>query len=149
MTQNRGSVRMGPISIFTLIVLLSLAVLGVLTIATAQASYASAEKQVSFTTDTYQNEIAGNDLVALVDEELTKARSNGADRASALSSLTKKLPDNASIENNAIHAEFIEESGRTLTIVLEVTNGVKYSIAQWKTSTQWVLDDSKTVWSGE
>lgn len=149
MSQSRGSVRIGPISIFALIVLLSLAVLGVLTLTTAQASYASAEKHIVFTTDTYKNEIAGNDLVALVDEELKTARDQGMSRASALTALKSKLPKEARIEENNVYAEFVTESGRTLTIMLEVTESVRYSVYQWKATTQWVLDDHQTVWPGQ
>ena len=39
MAKSRGSVRMGPISLFALIIILCLAVMAVLAVTTAQASY--------------------------------------------------------------------------------------------------------------
>ena len=63
-TRGRGSVRIGPISLFALVIILCLAVMAVLSVTTAQATYAAAERQASFTTDTYANERAGQELVA-------------------------------------------------------------------------------------
>ena len=56
MNSTNGSVRIGPISLFTLVIILCLAVMAVLSATTAQATYSAAEKQALFTNDTYQNE---------------------------------------------------------------------------------------------
>ena len=55
MNSTNGSVRIGPISLFTLVIILCLAVMAVLSATTAQATYSAAEKQALFTNDTYQN----------------------------------------------------------------------------------------------
>ena len=44
-TRGRGSVRIGPISLFALVIILCLAVMAVLSVTTAQATYAAAERQ--------------------------------------------------------------------------------------------------------
>lgn len=64
MNSTNGSVRIGPISLFTLVIILRLAVMAVLSATTAQATYSAAEKQALFTNDTYQNEQAAQSAVA-------------------------------------------------------------------------------------
>ena len=66
-TRGRGSVRIGPISLFALVIILCLAVMAVLSVTTAQATYAAAERQASFTADTYANERAGQEFAADID----------------------------------------------------------------------------------
>ena len=51
MNSTNGSVRIGPISLFTLVIILCLAVMAVLSATTAQATYSAAEKQALFTND--------------------------------------------------------------------------------------------------
>lgn len=48
MNSTNGSVRIGPISLFTLVIILCLAVMAVLSATTAQATYSAAEKQALF-----------------------------------------------------------------------------------------------------
>jgi len=65
-----GSVRIGPISLFTLIIILCLAVLAVLSITTARAELSITERQAATTTETYQLEVQGQEFVAAVDGAL-------------------------------------------------------------------------------
>lgn len=146
--KNRGSVRIGPVSLFTLIILLSLAVLSVLTLSTAQAAYTSATKQASFADDLYQNEIAGNDLLTLVDTELKAASEQGKSRAQALNALESSLPEYAQVEGNEIQAQITAESGRNLTIILTISNDLRYSVSSWKATTEWHVEDNETLWLG-
>lgn len=78
MARNQGSVRMGPISLFTLVIILCLAVLAVLAVTTAQASYVMAERQASATTAAYDDEQAAQELLAVVDGALAPLRQGGA-----------------------------------------------------------------------
>ena len=78
MAKPRGSVRIGPISLFTLIIILCLAVLSVLSLTTARAELSITERQAQTTTETYQLETAGQTFVmevhnALMDGDLTSA----------------------------------------------------------------------------
>ena len=72
MNSTNGSVRIGPISLFTLVIILCLAVMAVLSATTAQATYSAAEKQALFTNDTYQNEQAAQSAVAVIEAVGTK-----------------------------------------------------------------------------
>lgn len=76
-TTSHGSVRMGPISIFTLIVVLCLAVMAVLSVTTSQATYVLAQRQAHATVALYANETAAQEFVAQLDETLSQARSQG------------------------------------------------------------------------
>ncbi len=70
MARPHGSVRIGPISLFTLIIILCLAVLAVLSITTARAELSITERQAATTTGTYQLEVQGQEFVAAVDGAL-------------------------------------------------------------------------------
>ena len=59
MAKPHGSVRIGPISLFTLIIVLCLAVLTVLSVTTSLAELSTTERQAATTTETYQLESVG------------------------------------------------------------------------------------------
>lgn len=136
---------MGPISIFSLVILLSLATLSVLAVTTAQATFAATEKQASFTNDTYQNEKAAQEFVSEVDAILADARSAGTSRQRALTQIEKMLPESGSIEENSIHVVFSAESGRKLTIELQVSNNLNYTVSKWQATTTWNLDSGGDI----
>ena len=64
MAKPHGSVRIGPISLFTLIIVLCLAVLTVLSVTTSLAELSTTERQAATTTETYQLEAVGQQFVA-------------------------------------------------------------------------------------
>lgn len=78
MAKPHGSVRIGPISLFTLIIILCLSVLAVLSVTTAQAEYSITQRQADTTTETYQLESAGQALVSRVDGVLAGVRQAGS-----------------------------------------------------------------------
>ena len=57
MERRPSTVRMGPISVFALVIILCLAVLGVLSVTSASAGSALAQRQAEFAADAYRNEI--------------------------------------------------------------------------------------------
>lgn len=71
MAKPHGSVRIGPISLFTLIIILCLAVLSVLSLTTARAELSVTERQAATTTETYQLESAAQIFVAEVNAALS------------------------------------------------------------------------------
>lgn len=72
MAKPHGSVRIGPISLFALIIVLCLAVLTVLSVTTSQAELSTTERQAATTTETYQLEAVGQQFVADVDAALAE-----------------------------------------------------------------------------
>lgn len=151
MSRVRGSVRIGPVSLFSLVVILCLAVMAVLTLTTAQATYAAAEKQARFAADTYANERAAQNLVAEVDAALAPVRAGGGSRTEALAAVADALAQNgeAALDGNRVRATFETDSGRTLSVVLTVNDNATYTVSQWKATTQWNDTDSgEKLWSG-
>ena len=75
MAREKGSVRIGPVSVFALVVILGLAVLAVLSAATAHASYTEAQAQADFTRSAYVNDAAAAQALADIDAALAKTAS--------------------------------------------------------------------------
>lgn len=73
MAREKGSVRIGPVSVFALVVILGLAVLAVLSAATAQASHTEAQAQADFTRSSYVNDAAAARALADIDAALADA----------------------------------------------------------------------------
>lgn len=125
--------------------------MAVLAVTTAQATYAAAEKQARFTTDTYANERAAQDLVAEVDAALAPVRAAGGDQAAALAAVSAALAgtDGVQVEGNRVTARFEADSGRTLDVVLTIDGNAAYTVSQWKATTQWNETGSgEKLWSG-
>ena len=149
MSGSNSTVRIGPISLFTLVIVLCLAVLSVLAVTTAQATFAAADKQAAFTQDTYANESAAQQFVADMDAALASVRASDGGLDAALAAVDRVLPANASRDGSTVHATFSSDSGRTLTVELIVSANATYEIASWKATTQWTNEGpGQTLWSG-
>lgn len=158
-----GSVRMGPISIFTLVIVVCLAVMAVLSVTTAHADAALAERQASFTQDDYANEIAGQTLMAEADGALATVRAQGDTAEAGTAAIRAQLntliertqaaagPDaNVDVQLNGttLTAHIEQPSKRCLDITLGITAQTNLRITSWKTSTTWTEDTSDTLWMG-
>ena len=169
MARGNSSVRMGPISLFALVIIICLAVMAVLALATARAGLARSERQADSVSALYANERAGQELVARVDALLAQAREDGLDRDGATGLLADALPgladaaastaaaadllpqvDAASVDpaDATATVRFATESGRLLDIELTVTADLTCETSSWKATTLWTEDTSDTVWSG-
>lgn len=103
-----STVRMGPISVFALVIILCLAVLGVLSASTATAASSLAQRQASFAADDYRNEVAGQQLYAAADDALTPVRAAGGDAAAVSAALEAALPDiTAAAQEGFAEGEFV------------------------------------------
>lgn len=200
MARPHGSVRIGPISLFTLIIILCLAVLAVLSITTARAELSITERQAATTTETYQLEVQGQEFVAAVDGALASGGETaleavlaeygiavtaapagdaaaaapagagaGAEGGEAIEDETSSggtvpaagttisdddggagaITVSGTFDGELISAMFAMDSGRTLAVVLRVSNNDTYTIEQWKTTTQWTDDGAgENLWLG-
>lgn len=152
MSGSNSTVRIGPISLFTLVIILCLAVMAVLSATTAQATYTAAEKQALFTDDTYANESAAQSAVAAIDAALASVRDAGGGLDAALAAVDKALPtDTASAQRDgaSVFLTFTTPSGRTLDVELTIKANATYEISQWKATTQWTNDGPSTMlWPG-
>ncbi|MEG0375945.1 MAG: S4A5 electrogenic sodium bicarbonate cotransporter 4 [Raoultibacter sp.] len=149
MSTAEGSVRIGPISIFSLIILICLAVLSVLAVSTAQATYTSAQKHAAYTYATYENERAAQEFVSEIDAQLSLFRTMHYATETPTAAVQKILPDNAQLEDDTVVAEFVSNGGRTLTVSILIDSDGYYRILEWRASTQWDLNESNVnLWSG-
>lgn len=173
--QANNSVRMGPISLFTLVVVLCIAVMSVLCFSLAHSSLTVAQRQADFATDSYANESAGQEFVAAVDEVLAGLRaqaggsagaSSGASGAasskavvigkkSALAALEARGADLApgatlSFGSDSVTADFLLPSSRRLYVELAIDDDATYRVVQWKQTTrQDKVDNSQLLVVGE
>lgn len=106
-----GSVRIGPISLFTLIIILCLAVLAVLSLTTARAELSITERQAQTTTETYALETAGQEFVAAVDAALAEGGSSALDEVLSTYGVTEAAAD---AEATAGASEAAPAAGETI-----------------------------------
>lgn len=106
-----GSVRIGPISLFTLIIILCLAVLAVLSLTTARAELSITERQAQTTTETYALETAGQEFVAAVDAALAEGGSSALDEVLSTYGVTEVAAD---AEATAGASEAAPAAGETI-----------------------------------
>lgn len=164
MARNQGSVRMGPISLFTLVVILCMTTLSVLCVVTAQATYQMSLRQAEATTAAYENERAAQIWLGALSEGTELAIADGlavrdvpevrvvsekvsATEAVALVSARDILSPAEFV--SGVKAEFSTESGRLLNVVVVEKADGSYRILSWKMTA--VLNEeqpNETLWSG-
>ncbi len=131
-------VRTGALTLLITAVVICLAVLAVLALATAQADLAMAEKSLSGLQKQAQIESAGQGKLA----ELDAALKNGG-----------SLPDGVlQSQDGTIEAEVSVEDS-TLQIVLQPQDPQEqdqaaYRITAWRITSQWTPDQSLDLWNG-
>lgn len=151
MSHAKGTVRIGPVSLLSLTIIVCLAVMAVLAAATAQATYAAADKQTRFVDDTYANERAAQDLVSEIDAALAPIRAAEGNQAEALAAVESALAarNEASLNGNQVDASFVANSGRTLDVTVYINGDATYTVARWSATTQWNdTDPDDVLWSG-
>ena len=121
--------RIGPISLFTLIIVLCLAVLTVLSVTTSLAELSTTERQAATTTETYQLEPSASSSSPTWTPRWLKA----------LEDVPQRYSDSTVRDGELISATFSMESGRTLAIVLRIQNNT-HTIEQWKVTAEWIDD---------
>lgn len=146
-TRSQGSVRMGPISLFTLVILICLAVLGLLAISTSQATYAAAERQAKFMQETYENETAAWEFVETVDEAVETVRLSGGTMDDAMAAVERAVPSDAIVSGCMVTMRFKGDLGRTLEVRIVVNNDATMSIVDWIAGMERSSDASgETLW---
>ena len=145
-TSGRGSVRIGPISLFALVIILCLAVMAVLSVTTAQATYAAAERQADFTTDTYVNERTAQEFTANVDAVLSSTRSSGGSATEALAAVERAFPNEAN--STVRRSSQVHHRQRADARYGSQCGDATYTITSLKATTLWTENGAETLWSG-
>lgn len=144
---SASAVRIGPITIFTLLIILCLATLSVLALVTSRASYASAQKQSAGVQDTYDVERQGQGFTAQMDGRLSESKAAGQDRSAAIDALRRDFGSQIDISGNTITTTF-DSGTRELTVQIEITNDLTYQITEWTVATNSNTDENVNLWSG-
>ncbi len=162
--KNQGSVRMGPISLFTLVIILCMATLSVLCIVTAQASYQMSVRQAEATTAAYENERAAQIWLAELSQgsELLVAENKASQEVPEVTVSAEAVSASEAVSlvnaqdivapsefTSGVKAEFSTESGRLLNVVVGREADGSYRILLWKLTA--VLNEEpqqETLWSG-
>lgn len=163
-TRRGDNVRIGPISIITLITVICMAVLAVLAASTSHASATITERQASGIQLMYENECAGQEFVAGVDDILAGVRAtngNAEDGARAVEAGLDKVcakaraaadgdvSCTADVKGTTVTAEFISKDTRELSIAITIRDDATYRIEKWKmTSVQQEPQSAGNLWSG-
>lgn len=162
-SRREENVRIGPISIITLIAVISMAVLAVLSTSTAHATKTISERQAAATHELYLNERAAQEFVAGIDDALASVAGGSAtgsaaavDRAlddicaAARAAGENQVTLTAKVEGESVTAEFVGESMRRLDVKISIRDGATYRIDKWKTAAvQQEAPTAGTLWTGE
>ena len=105
------NVRMGPLALFTLVVVLCLSVLAVLSVSTANATLALSERRATATRQLYLDEQAAQTFVASLEASLADGMDTAAARAAA-----------AQAAREAVAPQLV--SGEQLTVTDALEQGV-------------------------
>ncbi len=154
MMRKTEGVRIGPISLATLISILLVAVLALLCVVTANAAQTMAERQANATSESFALDSCGQKILAQLDAELSSSGSlPQSDKK--LKSIVNKVVDASSysgfsasskVSSEAVSFSIRTEDGKTLDAKVSQKNG-SLSVDQWKlTSEQQGTEES--LWSG-
>ena len=153
-------VRIGPISLLTLISVLLMAVLAMLCVTTTNATTALADRQASSLAKTYKVDSCGQALLAGIDAQLSRSTGTSEQAVAELSANFNSLVEQAKADANAqkltvsgaisgsILSFTIEsKSGKKLEATLQITDNLSYTITSWNmTTTQ--KTQQETLWTG-
>ena len=159
-----NNVRIGPISIITLIAVICMSVLAVLAVSTAHATMSISERQADATKELYLNECAAQEFVAGIDDILAGQRASGAAGASSVAAVSSSLEAvcaqasqatgdaievSAEMEGAAVNAKFTGPELRQLDIVLTIQDDGTYRIDKWKAAAvQQESQSAGNLWMG-
>lgn len=150
--------RMGPITLVTLISVLLLSVLAVLCVTTSNATQAMAQRHAQATAETYAIDACGQAMVAGIGEATqgaSSAASAAANVGANLESIKTAALQKSSASGLSIDANVSEgsvtftvstESGKALSANIGIAENGSTSINEWRlTTTQTATEE--TLWS--
>ena len=146
-TSSKQIVRMGPISILSMLIVLSLATMAVLSFTTARAAQRTADKQAQAIQALYACETAGQDFVAQVDNLLADQRKASAEQAAQA---LRKATD-AEGTGPLVTKTFVEQ-GHELVVSVRVQGSSaaekSYEIVGWRIQAKIDSQEETLLWQG-
>ena len=164
-TRTGENVRIGPVTVITMIIVLCMAVMGVLAISTAHATQTISDRQADATRYLYYDEKAGQEFVACIDDALANSREVHASATAGARAVEDKLDSicesaraaadghvscTASVDGVTVYAEFICEDTRQLNVAVTIQENGTYRIDGWKmASAQGGAQAMGNLWTGD
>lgn len=145
---SSSEVRMGPLALFTLMILLGLALLAVLAASTANATLVMAQRRADATEQLYLDETAAQTFLARLDE-LVAAGTTGQDALRLASEAAlDTAPDRLQVSTNlgtdgSYLATFDAGNGRQLDITVSFGEDGRLAVQKWRMTT--VVNDEPTM----
>lgn len=160
-TGARGNMRHGLISLLTVVVIISLATAAVLTVSTAFAMRALANRQANMTTQGYDAERSAQSMLAGLDDELVQARKEGVKRQAMLSRVEQRMNNllakacvegvtaTYGLDDNMLTCIFTTDGGRMLTVRVALLDNATYDVDAWRlTAAPEEEDTGDMLWTG-
>ena len=161
MAKETANVRIGPISLLTLISVLLLSVLAVLCITSANAAQVMSQRQAGALEETYKLDTAGQNMLAAIDEQLQGMQgSSGSFAASTIGARAGDIQQQALAAGSAgslsvdmqtdgarVSFTISAEDGKSLSAAIRVNNDLTYSVEQWETTTSQ-SEPETVLWTG-
>lgn len=166
-SKSHGSVRIGPLSLLSLIIILCLAVMAVLSLSTAKAELNITRHQSETVRQTYRAQNAGEAFLYFLDLTLSHYRGEDGQLLYSYEAMMMAVENTldaniaqaagwfdgiegeGTITDNRINMAFQADNGRRLDAVVIVNADGTYTVHTWKISTAWSTESSDTLWSGE
>ena len=142
-------IRIGPLSVLTLLVVIALAIFSVLALYTAHASLVISQRQADSVSERYLAEAAAQSFTCDFDASLAVWREAGGRQSGARAlevaeqSLAHacevaraeargRVSATASVEADAVNAQFATEGGQILTVQLALDEDGAFSVRLWE-----------------
>ena len=163
--RREDNVRIGPISVITLIAIICMSVMAVLAASTAYATNVISERQADATSALYLDESAAQELLAGVDDTLAGVREGGGEGTAGFLAVKAALDDIcedaraaadgkvdvvAYADDGVVNAEFTCANSRKLIISVSIRDDATFRIDKWKMlAVQEEAPSGDHLWSGE
>lgn len=159
-----ADMRIGLLSIMTLLIILTLSVLAVLATSNARALERLSARTAYVAQETYLVENTGQMLTSVLDAKLAVLRAQGVTTTQALASIQNMQDELASSANLAgtttmvtvtqtgVEATISSEHGRQLAITYTLSDNLDINIKSWKLTTNpnaTAAGSSQNLWNGD
>lgn len=133
-------IRTGWLSLIVMVVVVCLAVLGVLSLVTARAMLATAQKQADYVQQTYELEMLGQQWLSQVETVCSEASSE--------EELLAELPEGTQVDGDLLRYVAQNSDERQLSIVVQLEDR-QIRVVEWRQVRQWQeTENIGQLWKG-
>lgn len=133
-------IRTGWLSLIVMVVVVCLAVLGVLSLVTARAMLATAQKQADYVQQTYELEMLGQQWLSQVETVCSEASSE--------EELSAELPEGTRVDGDLLRYVAQNSDERQLSIAVQLEDR-QIRIVEWRQVRQWQeTENIGQLWKG-